>query len=378
MSRSYTPGLKVAGRMSLEKKRILPIAGEVLVQQGNRVGAEQVVANTELPGDVYPVNVAAALGISPAEVAAAMLHKPGDFVREGERLAQASSFFGLFKSQIDSPKAATIENISTVTGQVILRGNPLPVEVKAYLPGLVTEVMPQHGVTICCEVAYIQGIFGIGGETYGSLRVLVSSPGDVLEASLIKEEHRGCLIVGGSLVTAQAIRRAEEVGVSGIVVGGIDDRDLRDYLGYDLGVAITGNEDIGLTVVVTEGFGRIEMASKTYRLLKEHEGERASINGTTQIRAGVLRPEVIIPLEEGSAIALSAADKVQTQLGLDIGSMVRCIRSPYFGQIGTVRALPQALMPQQSGTMVRVLQVEFADGNRVMVPRANVEVIESL
>ncbi len=378
MSRSYTPGLKVAGRMPLTKKRILPIAGEVLVQEGDRVGAEQVVAKTELPGDVYPVNIATALGIGPGEVTGAMLHKPGDLVQKGERLAQASSFFGLFKSKIDSPKTATIENISTVTGQVILRGKPLPVEVKAYLPGLVTEIISEHGVTVRCEVAFIQGIFGIGGEAYGALCVLASSPGDVLEASLIKEEHKGCIIVGGSLVTAQAIRRAEEVGVSGIVVGGIDDRDLRDYLGYDLGVAITGNEDIGLTVIVTEGFGQIEMASKTFRLLKEHETERASINGTTQIRAGVLRPEVIIPLGESLDTALHPADKVQTQLGLDVGSMVRCIRSPYFGQIGTVCALPQVLMQQQSGTMVRVLQVEFADGNLVMVPRANVEVIESL
>ena len=31
-------------------------------------------------------------------------------------------------------------------------------------------------------------------------------------------------------------------------------------LGYDLGVAITGSERIGLTVVITEGFGEIAMS----------------------------------------------------------------------------------------------------------------------
>ena len=56
------------------------------------------------------------------------------------------------------------------------------------------------------------------------------------------------------------------MGILGIVVGGIVDRDLIDYLGYDIGVAITGHENIPLTLVITEGFGTIAMAERTFNL----------------------------------------------------------------------------------------------------------------
>ena len=97
-------------------------------------------------------------------------------------------------------------------------------------------------------------------------------------------------------MTHEAINKAHDVGVLGIVGGGINDQDLKVILGYDLGVAITGNE-VGPTLVVTEGFGDISMGERTFDLLCSHEGRKASINGATQIRAGVIRPEVIIPLD---------------------------------------------------------------------------------
>ena len=59
--------------------------------------------------------------------------------------------------------------------------------------------------------------------------------------------------------------------------------------------AITGQEEKGITLVVTEGFGDLAMAERTFELLRGCAGMRASVNGATQIRAGVLRPEIIIP-----------------------------------------------------------------------------------
>jgi hypothetical protein len=61
---------------------------------------------------------------------------------------------------------------------------------------------------------------------------------------------------------------------------------------------------------------------------------------------------------------------------MDIGSSIRCIRSPYFGMIGRVAALPPELQVVDSEAKVRVLEVEFPDGKKYTVPRANVELIE--
>ena len=72
----------------------------------------------------------------------------------------------------------------------------------AYIEGVVEEVLPREGVVVLTEGAFIQGIFGVGGETNGVVRVAVESPSDVLEASHIKSDDADKVLVGGSLVTA--------------------------------------------------------------------------------------------------------------------------------------------------------------------------------
>ena len=58
MAHAYTPGLQVTDRTRYRARRVLPIAGEVLVTVGDTVQARDVVARTELPGDITPINLA--------------------------------------------------------------------------------------------------------------------------------------------------------------------------------------------------------------------------------------------------------------------------------------------------------------------------------
>jgi hypothetical protein len=50
---------------------------------------------------------------------------------------------------------------------------------------------------------------------------------------------------------------------------------------------------------------------------------------------------------------------------------------PYFGQLGTVAALPPELQILETEAKVRVLKVRFDSGEEALLPRANVEMIES-
>ena len=110
------------------------------------------------------------------------------------------------------------------------------------------------------------------------------------------ETHGGKILVGGSIVTLDALKKAVKLGVSGIITGGVDQKDLTDFIGRELGMGVTGVEEAGLTLIVTEGFGVYPMKAETFRFLRSHEGSRASADGTTQIRQRMLRPEIIIPL----------------------------------------------------------------------------------
>ncbi|MBM3316220.1 MAG: hypothetical protein FJY75_00035 [Candidatus Eisenbacteria bacterium] len=376
MAHAYTPGLRVTPWTTILKERRLPLAGEVLVAQGDQVSADQIVARTDLPGNVQPIKAASILGQHQQDLLDYMLKKEGEAVSKGEAIATAKSFFGLFKSHCLSPCDGTIESISTVTGQVIIREPPIPVQIDAYISGEVVEVIPRQGVVVRTEGAFIQGIFGIGGETHGDVHMAVSSPDEELAEKHFAGDVAGKVVVGGSLVTERVLRVAVQRGARAVVVGGFDAADLQRFLGYDLGVAITGSEQLGTTLVVTEGFGRMAMAERTFTLLGQHDGRYCSVNGATQIRAGVMRPELVISMtaQEQGTRQQKAFDMAE---GLRVGSPVRVIRSPYFGRLGTVTELPPALIEVESGAKVRILKVRLEAGEEAVVPRANVEMIES-
>ena len=113
------------------------------------------------------------------------------------------------------------------------------------------------------------------------------------------------------------------------------------------------------------------MSGSTFKLLKSFDGRLACANGATQIRAGVQRPEIIIPHGEECAVG-----EAHLSLGMLPGTPVRIIREPYFGGIGVVDQLPVELQPMESESYVRVLTVKLQNGTTVTVPRANVEIIE--
>lgn len=377
MAVAYTPGLNVAEATVVIKERRLPLKGEVVVKQGDRVESSTVVARTFLPGHVEPVNVANKLGIEPRELKGCMVKSVGDAVSEGEVMAVSKGFFGMFKQEVKAPRAGKIEIVSETTGQVMLRAPDIPVEVDAYVDGVVERVMEGDGVAIRSYGADIQGIFGIGGEVTGPLHVVAADAATHMKPSDIKAEHAGKVLLGGAMVTMDVIREATKHKVAGIIVGGIDDADLRAWLGYDLGVAITGSEELGLTLVITEGFGPIRMADKTFELLKKSAGRKACISGATQIRAGVIRPEIIVPLPLDQWPKDERTSAEGAILGMDIGSPVRIIREPAFGELAKVVGLPVDLTSIDTEAKVRVVEIELSNGRRLLLPRANVELIEA-
>jgi hypothetical protein len=373
MARSYTPGLKVLANTKIEKIRRLPLKGKVLVEVDEKVQIETIVAYTELPGNVQMLNVANKLNIDSELVKESMLLNIDDSITKGQIIAESKGLFGLFKSQLKSPINGTIANISDVTGQVILSEPPIPIEVNAYSSGKIKSIIPEEGVVVSSQGALIQGILGVGGENQGVLEIVVESRDEILTENHINESHKNKIIIGGSFLNFEAFEKAKKIGITGIVVGGFNYNSLSKILGYNLGVAITGSEELGISLMITEGFGEISMADRTFEIFKQFNGRMAVINGSTQIRAGVIRPEVIIPHEDDEKIELLT----ENDLIISEGSMVRVIRDPYFGKVGSVIELPAQLNKLESETEVRIAKVKFTDEQIEIIPRANLEMILS-
>ncbi len=374
MAHAYTPGLKVLHETKINKERRLPLKGTVVVENGTTVQPDDIVAKTDLPGNVQMVNVANQLNIDADDVNDAMTVKVGSEVRKDDMIAETKGLFGMFKSNVTAPVDGTIEVISDTTGQVVIREAPIPVEIDAYMSGRIKEVIPEEGVVIESEGVFIQGIFGIGGESRGDLAVIVKNREEEITEELITSELAGKIVVGGSFISLKAYKKAIQMKVAGVVVGGFNYFDLEDILGYTLGVAITGSEDLATSLILTEGYGKIRMGSQTFDLLKEHHGKFTSVNGATQIRAGVIRPEIVIPLS-GDELKGDHKDAHASE-GIQAGSLVRVIRAPYFGRMGKVVDLPSELRKMESETMVRVAIIEI-DGENIEIPRANLEMVET-
>jgi hypothetical protein len=325
-----------------------------------------------LPGPLQTIKIADKLGVEPQDVHTLLKVKVGDPIAKDQLIAEGKKLFGLFKAPTaTSEYQGILESVSEVTGNLLVREPSIPVDIKAYIQGSIAEILPEEGVIVETRCAMIQGIFGVGGERVGSIRVAVGDPSKILEASDILDSDSGKILIGGSGMTYDAIAKASTLGVTGIVAGGLRDSDLTKFLGFDIGVAITGQEPINLTLMVTEGFGYLGMAERTFALFKSLEGQVASINGATQIRAGVIRPEIIVPIAADVAKATQAHESFE----LMMGTPIRVIREPYFGKLGTVTELPAQLVVLDSGTEVRVLRAKLGDGEEVTVPRANVEII---
>ncbi len=356
---------------------------------GQRVAPADVVATARQPGRVTPVNVARALAMNPADVPDCLEKGVGAPVRSGEVIARKRELFGLLRSDCLAPCDGTIVAVSSLTGRVLIQAPPESVAVRAYLAGEVVSVVPGRGAVVATAATLVQGVYGVGGETWGELVVAVAEPEAGVSDRNLDPGMAGKILLGGAEVSRAALERAAGLGVAGIITGSVDGSELGEFLGTEVASTVTGDEEVSLTLVITEGFGRLPMDRRTFDLLQARQGALASISGVTHLRAGVVRPEVIVPWAEalpsdsrlareprGADIAagtIATAESEPSGSVLSPGSAVRIVREPFFGQIGQVEEI--LVEPQQlpSGLRTRAARVALSAGQSVLVALANLE-----
>ena len=373
MASAYTPGLLVTEQTKIVKVRELPLPGKSLVSLGDKVKPETTVLSAELPGDIDIIRLAERLGFDPQTVIENLKVEEGQSIEAGQVLCSIKTFFGLFTSEQKATRGGLLEFITESNAHVGIRQPSTPLEVDAYISGTVSEVNSGKSVTIETDGALIQGIFGVGGESKGTVYTLPIEPSTLVSEETIEnltDNINGCVIVGGQEFNIGGLRAAASKGASCVVTGSISAETLRQYVGYDIGVTITGDEEVPSTLIITEGFGKLPISERVIRLSKKLDGKSAAVNGATQVRAGAMRPEIIISNSEASGQERVIDNTLQ------LGSKVRMIRVPYFGALGEVTELPNKPEKIETGAKVRVLRAKLGSGETVTVPRANVELVQ--
>lgn len=337
----------------IQRQRLLPVPGEVLVRAGERVDPQQIVAEAQLPGDFRILPVARLLGVPPAQMGRFLCVRVGERVEAGRVVAKRP---GLNRRLIRSPIAGRVTAIAA--GRLLIESEPQRFQLPAALSGEVIEVIDSSGVVIETRGALVQGVWGCGGEAWGVLRCLVDTPEEPLLAKSVDAACHGAILIGGSSLEERVLEQAADLHVRGIVVGGLPPTLLSHV------------SDLPFPIVVTEGIGVVPMAAPFFRLLATNAGREATISGRMRTRGGVIRPEVIVPLP---AYPSSAA--MPPISPFHVGMHVRVVCPPYWGATGTIVALPACPRPIETGALVRGAEVEIGRTAPVFVPLANLEAL---
>ena len=152
---AYTPGLKIKYATTITKERKLSLAGQVIVKNGEEVSFDDIIAVTQIPGDVFTIHISHKLGVSPGGITSFMLKELGDQVKEGEIIGNYRTLFGLINREVKSPVKGIIETFSEY-GSVGIRTAPIPIELRAYLSGKVVEVIQNEGAILETRGSFIQ------------------------------------------------------------------------------------------------------------------------------------------------------------------------------------------------------------------------------
>lgn len=342
---------------TIRRERLLPAPGQVLVEPGETVGPADVVARCQVPGGVRILDVSQALRIPRDRVSSYVRKAPGDSVQANEVLAAPRGLFSRFRRGLRSPVDGEV--IDVRDGLVLIQAAATVYELTAHIKGQVTNVMPKRGVVISAVGALIQGIWGSGGEAEGVLKVVVDNPQRPLRARSIDVSCHGTLVVGGRILDEKALERAVEAKIRGLIASSVN-ADLCPFI-----------KTLPFPLVITEGFGALPMSEPVFTLFQSNMGQQAMLSAKTLARWGARRPEVLIPLR--------AEDEKPPEDGrprpLRVGDQVRILRAPNLGAVGQVDDLLDHPQMVESGSRVPVARVNLGEGELVLVPLVNLEVI---
>ncbi|MCL4393472.1 MAG: hypothetical protein M1482_01415 [Chloroflexi bacterium] len=342
----------------IRRERMTESRCQVLVAMGARIGALDVVTRAETGGRLRPVPLARYLRVSESSLSKYVLKSPGDTLVAREIIASKSELFGTLRRIYRAPGAG---RVSALFGSwLALDLMDSPAELKALYRGTVVNVVPHLGVEIEAVGAIVQGVWGGGGEGYGVLKSIVDSPGAVLTGDKIDVVSRGAILIAGAGVTEEAVRRAAQERVAGLIVGGLAP-DLRSLVA-----------ELAVPTLVTDALGECPMSKQIFELLVSHNGDETSIS-TSSLRRSALRPEVFIPVMVTGGSANASAPPT---LAADVGARVRIVAGPGAGNIGKIADVPAQPRLMESGITAWGAEVIMPADSRVFLPWENLELVD--
>lgn len=337
----------------IRRARLLPMPGRVLVREGQKIAAGDVVAEGWTMGQHMLIDVRRALGIARADQAEKLIEKgEGEQVNPGDMLAQSK---GLFARFVKTSVAGQITAISN--GRILLEVAGQPLRLTAGFAGVVASVIPERGVVVETHGALVQGVWGNDRFDQGVLLAVAHSPVDELTDKNLDVSMRGAVVFAGSCASAAALKMADELPLRGLILSSLAPE------------LVPQAAKMSLPVVVVEGFGKMPYNSVAYKILSTSEKRDACLKASSFNAYTGERPEIILPLP---AIGEEAPDNVEFQAGLTV--RILDVNQP--GRIGTIIQVRPGTVRLANGLTTQAADVRLENNEVVSLPLANLDVLE--
>jgi uncharacterized protein (TIGR01319 family) len=229
------------------------------------------------------VNVASAIGIKGKNIRGYLKKRQGDFIYAGETLATNHST--KYKSLI-SPYTGSITHVDTQKGTITICFDKKPTHIYANSYGVVEDIIDHSAVQLSVSATQIEGKIGFGDERGGLLGVYTDGNTD----------YHDMILYIPHIKDFEQLLALAEMGVKGIITNTIAYSTLKRFLDRDIGIAITGNEKLPLSLVILHGFTDTLITDDS-KLFDKYVGKYTLLKPHTQIRAGATRPKVAIMQE---------------------------------------------------------------------------------
>jgi hypothetical protein len=349
------PVIHIIPLTNIRRERLLPVAGKVLVRANQKVASSDIIAEARLSSEHLLVDVARGLGITPEKADKLIERKVGEQVTADDILAGPVG--SIARRIMRAPQEGTIVAIGG--GQILLELKSAVIELRAGLPGLVSELIPERGAIIECTGALIQGVWGNNKIEAGVMYVLARNPEEELLPSRMDVSLRGAIVVAGPVTQAEVLQTAAEIHVRALVVAS---------LAPDL---ISLANQSPLPIMVLEGFGKLPFTSTSYKILSTNDKREICVNTNNKNRFTATHPEIIIPLPAPGTLPNPRETDIFAP-----GQIVRITQAPLKGKVATLVSLRPGLTSFPSGLRARAAVVRLENEDQATVPLANLEVIE--
>jgi len=347
------PVLHVLPLTTIVRERVLPVAGKVNAHMNQRVNPTDVIAEASFAREHVLLDVARTFGVSTNAADRMIRVKENDRVMQGALVAESG---GLIPRSIKAPRAGRV--MVAGSGQVLMEVGDTRIELRAGLPGVVTQVLTGRGVIIRTVGALIQGVWGNGRIDNGLMVSLLEKPDEVLNEKRLDVSLRGSVILGGHVRDLETLRAAAELPVRGLIISSL------------LSPLIVPAYQMRYPIIVLDGFGAMPMNSAAFKLLTTNNKREVTVNAEHFDRYAGNRPEVIIPLPVSNE-----PEEPKDFTAFAEGQTVRLRRPPNAGMIGTLSNLRAGLSELPSGLRAPAADIRLENGEILLVPLINLEVV---